>query len=246
MEKKDGEEKRMGKRIGLFFALLAMCLGMFAACGGEGAPSDRVRSIEVSGAQRTFEKGDAFSPGGNFKVTALLGDGKERILTEEEYIVDSSLFDSSKEGKCEITVRYAEDANISARYTVTIERATLRILSIGNSYSEDAHEFLYNIAEALSDYDEIVTGNLMIGGCSLDTHYFNIENNVADYSYRKQTAQGVTTQKGYTVLAALMEEDWDFVTIQQVSHFSGIANTISAEKLGISVRSLCRTVPTAS
>lgn len=199
---------------------------------GVGAPSDRVCSIEVSGAQRTFEKGDAFSPGGNFKVTALLGDGKERILTEEEYIVDSSLFDSSKEGKCEITVRYAEDANISARYTVTIERATLRILSIGNSYSEDAHEFLYNIAEALSDYDEIVTGNLMIGGCSLDTHYFNIENNVADYSYRKQTAQGVTTQEGYTVLAALMEEDWDFVTIQQVSHFSGIANTISAEKLG--------------
>ena len=48
----------------------------------------------------------------------------------------------------------------------------MNILSIGNSFSEDATRYLHEIARAESE--EINTSNLYIGGCSLEMHYENM------------------------------------------------------------------------
>ena len=51
--------------------------------------------------------------------------------------------------------------------------STLRVLAVGNSFSEDSVEYLYQIFKETGhdkDYDEIVIGNLVVGGCSLDMH----------------------------------------------------------------------------
>ena len=53
--------------------------------------------------------------------------------------------------------------------------STLRVLAVGNSFSEDSVEYLYQIFKETGhdkDYDEIVIGNLVVGGCSLDMHEF--------------------------------------------------------------------------
>ena len=48
----------------------------------------------------------------------------------------------------------------------------MNVLSIGNSFSQDAHRYLHAIAKA--DGVELHTFNLYIGGCSLSRHYRNM------------------------------------------------------------------------
>ncbi len=51
----------------------------------------------------------------------------------------------------------------------------MKILSIGNSFSQDAHRYLYEIAK--KDGVDVKPVNLYIGGCSLRTHYINMLEN---------------------------------------------------------------------
>ena len=57
---------------------------------------------------------------------------------------------------------------------------SLRILSVGNSFSVDAQQHLYGIAKDMG-YDNVVLGNLYIGGCSLQGHYSTYVNERATY-----------------------------------------------------------------
>ena len=102
---------------------------------------------------------------------------------------------------------------------------TLRVLAIGNSFSEDAVEQnLHEIASA--DGTVLIIGNLYIGGCPLERHAGNVREDKAAYRYRKISADGkmVTTQ-GVSISTALADESWDCVSFQQASHFSGMWET---------------------
>ena len=55
----------------------------------------------------------------------------------------------------------------------------MRILTIGNSFSEDATRYLAQIARTEGENFEVV--NLMIGGCSLERHYRNMLDDKKDY-----------------------------------------------------------------
>ena len=57
----------------------------------------------------------------------------------------------------------------------------MKILAIGNSFSEDACRYIHNIAAA--DGQTVKTVNLYIGGCPLQTHYYNILENNAAYDF---------------------------------------------------------------
>lgn len=96
----------------------------------------------------------------------------------------------------------------------------IKILAIGNSFSEDATAYLTEMAQA--DGISIKVVNLYIGGCSLKTHWENIiENNIA-YDYQ---LNGVSTDIKISIEAALKEEEWDYITLQQASHDSGLLDT---------------------
>ena len=88
---------------------------------------------------------------------------------------------------------------------------TVRILAIGNSFSQDAVEQnLYELAEA--DGIPVIIGNVFIGGCTLERHLNNAKNNVADYAYRKIGEGGSAVKKeirGMTLEKILADEPWD-------------------------------------
>ena len=88
----------------------------------------------------------------------------------------------------------------------------LKILSIGNSFSEDAHRYLHGVAESYGK--EIYTVNLFIGGCSLERHYNNTVEDAAAY---KIIRNGVGTAETISIKDALTSEEWDYVTLQQAS-----------------------------
>lgn len=101
----------------------------------------------------------------------------------------------------------------------------VRILAIGNSFSEDAVEqHLHDIAAA--DGVEVIIGNMYIGGCSLQKHLNNARKNKPAYKYRKIGLDGMKVEtKEFTLEAALADEQWDYVSLQQKSGLSGKYDT---------------------
>lgn len=97
----------------------------------------------------------------------------------------------------------------------------IKLLAIGNSFSDDAIEhYLPGLAEA--NGDTIIIGNMYIGGCSLEKHYNNSVNNSPDYSYRKIVGGIKTTTPNYRLIDAISDEKWDYVSFQQASPLSGL------------------------
>lgn len=105
------------------------------------------------------------------------------------------------------------------------ESKIIKILAIGNSFSQDAVEqYLHQLAEA-EGYQTII-GNMYIGGCTLETHYKNMQNNNASYAYRKIGTNGIKVETNNVKLeTALQDEEWDYVSLQQASGSSGIYST---------------------
>lgn len=93
----------------------------------------------------------------------------------------------------------------------------MKILSIGNSFSEDAQRYLHRIAE--SDGVELYTVNLCIGGCPLELHANNIKSGDKAYTFQEN---GIITERLVSIEEIISSEDWDIVTIQQVSVLSFI------------------------
>ncbi len=91
----------------------------------------------------------------------------------------------------------------------------MKVLAIGNSFSQDATRYLHQLAKA--DGTDLKVVNLYIGGCPLRLHYFNMLENAKAYSLE---FNGVTTGFKVSVKEALMSDVWDVVTLQQVSHQS--------------------------
>lgn len=91
----------------------------------------------------------------------------------------------------------------------------MNILSIGNSFSKDAQRYLHQIAKA----DGVVLNcyNLHIGGCSLSTHHRNMLSHDKVYSLEMN---GVSTGFKVSLDEALLNRDWDIITVQQVSRQS--------------------------
>ena len=103
----------------------------------------------------------------------------------------------------------------------TFAGEVLRILAIGNSFSEDAVEQnLWDLGYA--DGQQMIIANMYIGGCSLERHWKNASNNLGEYRYRKIGVDGIRHQTdGMTLLRALKDEQWDIISLQQASGFSG-------------------------
>lgn len=110
---------------------------------------------------------------------------------------------------------------ITFTLSVTAQDKVLKILAIGNSFSEDGIEnYLYDLAKA--DGQQIIIGNMYIGGASVELHVKNSREDKASYSYRKVGLDGKKiTTKDVSISQAIADEDWDYISLQQASPFSG-------------------------
>ncbi len=102
----------------------------------------------------------------------------------------------------------------------------LKILTIGNSFSDDTMEYVYQIAKS-AGVNKIKLGNLYIGSCTLDLHAQNAKQDKGAYDYRTNFNGTWQTQSNYKMSDAISSENWDFISIQQASGSSGIEDTYS-------------------
>ncbi len=91
----------------------------------------------------------------------------------------------------------------------------MKVLSIGNSFSQDAQRYLHALAKV--EGVDLKTVNLMLGGCSLRTHYLNMLDDEANYWFE---FNGMSTGIKVSIRQALVSDDWDYITLQQASVFS--------------------------
>ena len=92
----------------------------------------------------------------------------------------------------------------------------MKILSIGNSFSDDAQRYLRAIAA--SEGVEIETLNLCIGGCSLETHASHVKDGAKAYLFHYNG--DLDCEDLVTLDEGLGMREWDVVTLQQVSTHS--------------------------
>lgn len=96
----------------------------------------------------------------------------------------------------------------------------MKILAIGNSFSRDATAYLHQVLTDCGVENRIV--HLCIGGCPLERHWQNIEDDRVDYEYH---VNGQIMERRASIRQALEEDDWDYIVTQQVSHDSGWAES---------------------
>ena len=104
------------------------------------------------------------------------------------------------------------------------EDGILKILTIGNSFSDDSMEYVYQIAKDVG-VEKISLGNLYIGGCTLDTHAANAREDKGAYEYRTNTRGSWSTVNNYKMSDAIRSQEWDFISLQQASGSSGMDRT---------------------
>ena len=93
--------------------------------------------------------------------------------------------------------------------------ATLKLLSIGNSFSVNAHKYLGEIIKQHGKATAVL-GNAAIGGCSFKRHWEEHLKSEADPKHKPYRYKG----KPMSLRDYLTAEKWDVVTIQSVSHQS--------------------------
>ena len=92
----------------------------------------------------------------------------------------------------------------------------MKVLSIGNSFSEDAQAYLKGVCEAAGV--EMLCANLYIGGCSLVHHYNCMKDGVKEHTL---IVNGTDNEGRVSVEEGLKFADWDVITFQESSGRSG-------------------------
>ena len=96
----------------------------------------------------------------------------------------------------------------------------ISVLMIGNSFSVDAARYTHQIS--LNSGVEIELGVLYVGGCSLEMHVNFIKEGSTPYEW---FINGESTGRYISLKDALLMKKWDYITLQQVSVYSGLIDT---------------------
>lgn len=92
---------------------------------------------------------------------------------------------------------------------------TIRVLTVGNSFADNALTYLPQLAEAAGH--TLITGKANLGGCTLERHWRHL----AAHQMNPGDPEGSPYHNGkFSLDELLRKEKWDFVTIQQVSYRS--------------------------
>ena len=105
-----------------------------------------------------------------------------------------------------------------------MDNKKIRLIAVGNSFSDDCLQHVYFILKDMG-FQEIVVGNLYIGGCPVSSHIQNLSLDAAVYEYRINRGGEWENISCYKASDALKQEEWDFVFTQQFSGESGLEET---------------------
>ncbi len=156
-------------------------------------------SVNEINATTVFNLGEKFSYDG-LRVTVVYSNYTTRVLADNEYVVDSSSFDSSKAGTYDIHVVYTSEKNVrvTKSYQVTVksiaEEATPHVLGIEASIEKTS----YNVNEAFSSKGLKVTAYYSDGTSKDVTNESQTDESLINNSQMGVSQYKVTYKEKYT------------------------------------------------
>lgn len=230
-----------GFRPSLLFVFSILLLQSFSCkkSGNDSKPDSKAETIKLSVKTDTIRVDESLTIVPTFTPTVENPSSKYKWNTENKEIAGilinpdfSVTVTGKKKGIANIGL-YSLKGELMAFSKIIVEEKAyeddgiVKILAIGNSFSEDAIEqYLHGLATAGGF--KTVVANLFIGGSSLSEHAANAASDAKVYSYRKIGLNGDRTVKENTSIStALADEDWDYISYQQVSQNSGQYNTFT-------------------
>ena len=96
----------------------------------------------------------------------------------------------------------------------------MKILCIGNSFSQDTTRLLPEVMKSLG-FENFLVANLYIGGCPIHKHYENIREDLAAYDFYRNDGSGWKSTPETKISEAIRSESWDVVCIQHGSSYGG-------------------------
>ncbi|TWT53671.1 Endo-1,4-beta-xylanase/feruloyl esterase precursor [Rubripirellula amarantea] len=95
---------------------------------------------------------------------------------------------------------------------------TVRVLTIGNSFAENACKYLKNIAA--DGGVELVIGTANLGGCTLEKHAKLAKQSATDPDNKPYPFSKAGERRKLSLQDYLVADQWDYVTVQQMSALS--------------------------
>ncbi len=115
----------------------------------------------------------------------------------------------------------------------------LKILMIGNSFSCDTIEWMYEIAKN-AGVEKLFLGNLDSPGFSLSNHLIHARENLPKHFYHTNSNGTWSVEKDYLLSDAVASQNWDYISFQQASGSSGQPYSYDVlQELMDLVRALC-------
>ena len=183
----------------LLFLILVLLAFSLVACGGETPETPDTPEIPGGETPDTPEEPDEPSCEHEFVEIAR---------TEARALQDGVII-----SKCNL----CNEEKTEVHTPMTRE---LKILAIGNSFSNDATGYLWDICHS-AGVEKLIIGHAYVGGCPIDLHGSYILNKNAVYKYYKYEKSSTPTVKDNVKIdVALLDEDWDYISLQTLSEYT--------------------------
>ncbi|MBP3711617.1 MAG: DUF4886 domain-containing protein [Bacteroidaceae bacterium] len=126
--------------------------------------------------------------------------------------------------KLGFVILFSLSLHVCAQVDSLLQDSIVRVLAIGNSFSQDAVEqYLWELANEAGV--KMIIGNAYRGGQGFQSHWIDVSQANNTFEYRK-VVNGRRTNKPHMALADIIaDEPWQFITFQQVSQESGLTAT---------------------
>ena len=110
-----------------------------------------------------------------------------------------------------------DDGMLELSSSHTVKTRTLRVLSIGNSFSLDALAYVPHLMAELAPDVDLTLSIAVEPSCSLQKHMQNLADGTTYTIHRNQNSEAWTQTDGITLARALDAAQWDIIILQQVS-----------------------------
>lgn len=122
---------------------------------------------------------------------------------------------------CDEPERQSDPAEASALAAT----ARLKVLAIGNSFTDNATLYIPEILSTLAAGEDVFFAKTVLGNSTLQQHWENYQSGAEVYNF-SYVADGKWCSAGNRSLEYTIDfADWDVVVVQQVSWLAGIAST---------------------
>ena len=148
---------------------------------------------------------------------------KTENTTSSPSVDISSYTDADLKNALKIYVPVTETVSEEKTYTKQDwdDDGALKVLLIGNSFSQDTCYLSFQAAKAMG-IEDVKIANLYIGAGSISDHIYRHKQG-ATASFQQSTSKGGWSSTSATLETAVKSENWDFIVLQQVSSLSGEA-----------------------